>query len=75
MSDSFHITNREQLIEFLASEVVTTSDAIEMLGVSRQYVNKLVNTGKINPIRESPKEKLFLKSDILARKEKMKSRE
>ncbi|AQX55917.1 helix-turn-helix transcriptional regulator [Priestia flexa] len=74
MSDSFHITNREQLIEFLASEVVTTSDAIEMLGVSRQYVNKLVSTGKINPIRESPKEKLFLKSDILARKEKMQQR-
>ncbi|KSU88920.1 transcriptional regulator [Priestia veravalensis] len=71
MSDSFHIKTREQLVQFLASEVVTTSDAIEILGVSRQYVNKLVKNGTINPIRESSKEKLFLKSDILARKQKM----
>lgn len=71
MSKTFQITTREELEEFLASEVVTTSDAIEILGVSRQYVNKLVKNGTINPIRESAKEKLFLKSDILARKQKM----
>ncbi len=42
-----------------------------ILGCSRQYLNKLVKEGKITPIKETTRDKLFYKQDILTRKEKM----
>ncbi|KNX34699.1 MULTISPECIES: helix-turn-helix domain-containing protein [Bacillus amyloliquefaciens group] len=46
-------------------ETVNTSEAIEMLGFTRQYLNQLVKSGELEPMKEMPRDRLFLKEDIL----------
>ena len=61
--------NKEQLTAFIHEEVITSSEALQILGCSRQNLNKLINKGTITPIKELPRERLFFKKDILQRKE------
>ena len=56
----------EQLKAFIASEVVETSEAASMLGCSRQYVDQLIREGKLQPVTILKKNKLFMRSDVLA---------
>lgn len=69
----YKINNKEEFIEFVKTEVLTSSEALELLEVSRQSLNSLVKRGKIVPIKELSREKLYLKEDILARKEEAKT--
>ena len=39
----------------------------ELLNCSRQYINELVKSGKLHPIKASEKNTLFLKREILQR--------
>lgn len=64
----YHLKNRKEVEEFIINEVFTTHEAIELLGVTRQNLNSLVKRGKLKPIKELPREKLFLKSDLIQRK-------
>lgn len=64
---SFPITTREELEKFIIDNVINTTEAIAILGCSRQNLFSLVERGKIKPIRELPKDKWFFKSDILVR--------
>ncbi|CCJ33085.1 helix-turn-helix domain-containing protein [Caloramator australicus] len=61
--------SREELERFIQNEIVDTSEALEILGCSRQNLNDLIKRGKIKPIKEMKRDRLFFKSDILARKE------
>lgn len=65
-----NIQSREDLEKFLAEEIVNTSEAIEILGWSRQNLHEQVLKGNIRPIRVMQKDRLFLKEDILARVKK-----
>lgn len=67
---TFQFSSREELMEFLKEEVVNTSEAIKILGCSRQNLSQLIKSGSLTPIRESSKERFFLKTDVLNRKEK-----
>lgn len=69
-NETFQFSSREELMEFLKEEVVNTSEAIEIIGCSRQNLSQLIKSGSLTPIRESSKERLFLKTDVLNRKEK-----
>lgn len=62
-----NIQSREELERFLASEVVDTSEALQLLGCSRQNLHEQVTKGNIKPIRIMPKDRLFLKADILSK--------
>ena len=53
-------------------EVVTTSEALELIGCSRQNLKQLVDYGTLVPIKQTSKEKLFLKQDVLNYKPKRK---
>jgi len=64
---SLPITTREELEKFIANELINTAEVMQMLDCSRQNVFDLIKRGKLKPIRESKKETLFLKSDIVAR--------
>ena len=44
-----------------------TQEAAVLLGCSRQYINELVKSGKLRPIKSSEKSTLFWKSDLLKR--------
>ena len=54
-----------ELILFAQQNVVNAAEAGEMLNCSRQYINELVKTKKLTPIKSSGKNTMFLKSDIL----------
>ena len=55
--------SRQEVIEFM-TQVVDTSQAVKIAGFSRQYINKLVKSGKLEPIKQFEKTTLFLRSDI-----------
>ena len=53
---------------FAFERVINTSEAAELLGCTRQYINELVKTNKLHPIKSSEKNTLFLKSEIMKRR-------
>ncbi|SFM39236.1 helix-turn-helix transcriptional regulator [Pelosinus propionicus] len=59
--------NREALEKFIQEELINTADVMQILNCSRQNVFDLIKRKKITPVKETSKERLFLKSDILAR--------
>jgi len=64
---SLPITTREELEKFIQDELITTAEVMDILNCSRQNVFDLIKRSKIKPIKEMTKDRLFLKSDILAR--------
>lgn len=66
-----HFKDRVEIRAFIASEVLTSSEAIELLGITRQRLNQMVKTGKLVPIKELPRDRLFLRSDVEERKKEL----
>ncbi|MGL6173205.1 MAG: helix-turn-helix transcriptional regulator [Cellulosilyticaceae bacterium] len=62
----FNFKNKEELIAFIHSEVITTAEATELLGCSRQYLDELVSKGKITPVKTINRVRLYWKADITA---------
>lgn len=60
--------SKEELAAFIATEIINTSEALEILGGSRQNLNSFVKRGKLHPIKEMVRDRLFFKSDVLERK-------
>lgn len=58
----------DDIILFLKKGLLNSKDVTEILGCSRQYVNKMCKSGLIHPIKSSSKETLFLKSEIREKK-------
>lgn len=52
---------------FASERIINAAEAAEVLGCSRQYINTLVKTDKLHPIKSSEKSTLFLKSEVLKR--------
>ena len=52
---------------FASERVITASEAAELLNCSRQYINELVKSDKLHPIKSSEKNTLFMKSEVLKR--------
>ncbi len=61
--------SREQLLEWISKNVISTAEATEIMGCTRQNLHGFVKNGKLAPIKETAKERLFLLSDVLERKE------
>lgn len=59
--------NQKDFTVFVQQRVVTTAEAAELLQCSKQNIDDLIRRGKLHPIKEAPKSKLFLKSEILQR--------
>lgn len=62
-----NFTTDEELKQFIAGNIISTSEAAELLGCSRQYINQLVKENKLIPIKKINYITLFLKSDVEAR--------
>lgn len=60
--------SQEDLTRFAAANIVSTGEACEMLSCSRQNIDDLVRRKKLRPVRALPREKLFLRCDIAARR-------
>lgn len=65
---SFVFSDKDELARFIREQVVTSSQAQEILQVSRAALNSLVQRGKLKPIIEEKATKLFFLSDVEARK-------
>ncbi|KOS25480.1 transcriptional regulator [Bacillus anthracis] len=62
---------KEELIHFIQEEVLNTSEALEILGCSRQNLNVMVQKEKVKPIKEMARDRLYFKEDILENKKQM----
>ncbi|MBP2654996.1 MAG: transcriptional regulator [Firmicutes bacterium] len=58
---------RDELISFIQSELINTTEVRALLGCSRQNVADLIKRGKLSPVKELTNDRLFFKEDILAR--------
>lgn len=65
--------DKEHLIHFICNEIITTAEATSLLGCSRQYLDELVNKGKITPIKTINRVRLYWKNDIIALLQKKQS--
>ncbi|QHE63109.1 DNA-binding protein [Rossellomorea vietnamensis] len=57
--------------EFIRDEVLVTSEAIELLEISRARMSRMIQTGKIMPIKKFGSTSLFYRQDILAKREEL----
>jgi len=67
----YHLRSREEVEDFIKNEVLTTSEVVEMLGVTRQRVSQLISSGKLTPVKKLRGDSLFLRSDILEKKKEL----
>jgi len=65
----YKVDNKEGFIKLVQTEILTSSEVLEELQISRQSLNSLVKRGKLLPIKELPRDRLFLREDVEARKE------
>lgn len=69
MAKNYSFNSKEAFIKLVQTEILTSSEVLEELQVSRQSLNSLVKRGKLTPIKELPRDRLFLREDVEARKE------
>ncbi|CAG7568847.1 Uncharacterised protein [Streptococcus pneumoniae] len=67
----YKFETKADLIRFIQNEIVNTSEALEILGCSRQNLNVMVQKEKLKPIKEMPRDRLYFKEDVLKSKEQM----
>ena len=70
MSNIYIFNTEQELLDYLSINIINTNEAAEMLGCTRQYIDKLVKQGKLRTIKIYPTNKLFMKSDVEARTKK-----
>jgi len=63
----YEFDSDEDLIKFIVGNIVTTREAMDMLGCSRQNIDDLIKRGKLIPVKKWDRDKLFWKSDIMNR--------
>ena len=66
---AYQFETKEALRQFIIDEILTTSEALEYMGLTRQGLNALVQRNKLQPIKEEKAVKLFFKSDLTERKQ------
>ncbi|EJP81440.1 DNA-binding protein [Bacillus cereus] len=67
----YKFETKDELIRFIQDEIVNTSEALDILGCSRQNLNVMVQKEKVKPIKEMSRDRLYFKEDILKSKEQM----
>ncbi|WP_242227156.1 DNA-binding protein [Bacillus cereus group sp. BfR-BA-01315] len=68
----YKFETKEELIRFINDEIVNTSEALDILGCSRQNLNMMIKKERLKPIKEMVRDRLFFKDDVLKSKEQMK---
>ncbi len=61
----YKVTNKDEFIKLIQSELLTSAEVAEELQITRQALSSLVKRGKLIPVKEM----LFLREDVTARKE------
>ncbi|MGE8034125.1 helix-turn-helix domain-containing protein [Lysinibacillus sp. NPDC093692] len=69
MTQNYSFDTKDEFINLVQSEILNTSEALEELNISRQALNSLVKRGKLVPVKELSRDRLFLREDIENRKD------
>ena len=59
----------EDFVNFVKLRIVNVHEAAQILGCSRQNIDDLTRRGKLHPIRQDEKNKLFLRNEVVQRKQ------
>ena len=59
----------DDFIGFVQHRVVSTNEACQILNCSRQNIDDLMKRGKLRPIRQDARNKLFLRNEITQRRQ------
>lgn len=57
----------DEFKQFIAENLLTTQESADILGCTRQNIDRLVSAGKLLPVKQTQRDKLFYKKDIIAR--------
>lgn len=68
MSKNYSFKTKDEFIALVQTEILTSSEVLDELQVSRQTLHSLVKRGKLVPVKELSRDKLFLREDIENRK-------
>ncbi|MBU8576985.1 DNA-binding protein [Bacillus pumilus] len=68
--NEFHFKDIAELKTFMDEAVVNSSEAIKILGCTRQNLKQLVDHKSLTPIKITNRERLFLKADVITYKNK-----
>ncbi|WP_240515158.1 MULTISPECIES: helix-turn-helix domain-containing protein [Bacillus cereus group] len=69
---NFNAMSRSDKRKFIVEKVLTTPEAIEFLGVSRARLSHMIKKGKITPVKKLGCVSLFLKDDLIVKREELK---
>jgi predicted XRE-type DNA-binding protein len=61
----------DELRDFLQQEILTTSEVLEILGVTKQTLSSHILRGKLVPLKKLGRVQIFLRTDIMAFKEQV----
>ena len=64
---SYCFETRAELEKFIKNELINTAEVMQILNCSRQNVFDLIKRGKLVPVKETSKDRLFFRADVLAR--------
>lgn len=59
----YHFETKKDLVRFLADQVLTTAEVMEILGVTRQNITRLVKKGDLTPLKDGSV-KLYLREEV-----------
>lgn len=68
----YRFDDEEELKQFIADHILSSSEATEFLGISRARLSTMIKEEKLKPIKKLPKDSLFLKSDLEEKKKELK---
>lgn len=63
----YYIMEKFDLNKFVMEEVLTSTECIELIGITRARLSSLIKTKKITPIKKAGIQ-LYLKQDMLKKK-------
>ncbi|MFS1514533.1 DNA-binding protein [Chengkuizengella sp. SCS-71B] len=67
----YQFKDRKEIKEFIAAEVLTSAEVIDVLDISRARLSQMIKDGKIIPIKKTKRDSLFLKVEIEEKKVEM----
>lgn len=67
--------SEKELKQYIAENIINTSEAVNILNFSRQNLYILIKQEKLQPLKKLVKDTIFWKNDILARSKQKAERE
>ncbi|WEZ02584.1 helix-turn-helix domain-containing protein [Bacillus subtilis] len=69
----FHLRGRQEVEGFVKTEVLSTTEVAEILGVNKQRMSKLISDKRIEAVKKIGNTNLFLRQDAEVLKEELES--